>query len=433
MRINIQYVEQINYRQMFKLFKNKKINEKTEILQIGVGGFTASGKTLLIDAILSLFGGKGERPYYIPNRFNGRIHTQIFSNGKYESFENLQNLVQKKFEYSELFTEDKGIWNENMYEGTLDFCGKQVTLIFRNIPGEMFRYYYSANEGVKNISLNQHFRDFCAKENVDFKNLFKKLDEKGINDIRDKFFDEYLKKVEVSFNWTQKPKTHDNFYAYLFYRSSDSKIYCIKSSEKEETAMESDRENITYLKYEPIYCITQFDRIINKEKFLDFGISANINNKDGYNPSEGIKLWNKPLFQSSKKNIFLQGETPIENKDDIRTYFKRMNKLYNETLNNKVNVITDKDQWDHITNHFNGELSAYTCFLTSISFHKKEKIFYSFEDSNKKWIRSNFTNRTSFGVLEMMLHILGKSGFKLKNSKIPFTEEYPQIVKMINI
>jgi hypothetical protein len=444
--INKQYVKYLNNRNMFWKNKKKENDSEIKVIQIGVGGFISTGKTLLIDAMLSLF-VDDLSPHYLPIKFKGKLNSK-WNKLRYTDYDGLLDLVRRKIDQSDLKTSaENGIWDLNTYEGILDFCGKKIKLIIRNIPGEIFRWYF-ANANANINSLNRQFMGFCPKDG--YENLFKEYNAKEIagievddkdgqgnpvkkwkGGIRDAFFD-HIKKEKSGVEY-------DNFFAYLFFISSDFNIYCRSSIEMNEIEAEMEKErdeketcrnaandyilsrNRQGGKF--ILAITKFDRIINRERFF------NMDNRSSNNEKErNIMSWIRDNIISQINNDEHANERN-NGSDLLDLYWTRMQNLYRDALLNieQQEIINDKKNWKYLLEqigieNLNGSRrEPYSFFLTSTAYHNSADKFFDYtKEGECRWESMNIMRRSSMGVLEMMLHILHNSGFKLKESNIPF-------------
>jgi hypothetical protein len=451
--INKQYVKDLNNKIIFWKNKKKEKDSEIKVIQIGVGGFISTGKTLLIDAMLSLF-VDDIRPRYLPKKFKGKLNSKWDKLG-YTNYIGLLNLVRRKINQSDLKTPaEKGIWDLNTYEGILDFCGKKIRLIIRNIPGEIFGWYFADGDG---NSLNSQFMEFCSEDK--YKNLFKERNGEGMagkqnekttdpqgnlvdkweGGIRDNFFD-HIKKEKSGVEY-------DNFFAYLFFVSSDFNIYCRSSIEMNEIENEMKNEKKEKEEKEEktkcinaareyiltrenhhekfILAITKFDRIIDRDRFF------NIDNRSSNNEKErNIISWIRDNIISQINNDEHANERN-NGSDLLDLYWTRMQNLYQDALLNikEQKIINDKENWEYLLEQIGIEnldglqRDSYSFFLTSTAYHNSADKFFDYTAEGEcRWESRNIMRRSSMGVLEMMLHILHNSGFNLNESNIPFNK-----------
>jgi|GEM_PF-2402297 len=432
MSVNTTYLEALNKKDskinkiFFKMIK--LFTRKPDVIQIGVGGFSSSGKTVLIDAMFSFF-DKMHIPGYIPKNFKGGFYeeTEKDSNpfdGIYSDYDSLRSKVSRNFHKPNQETLDDGQWNTHTYYVHLSFCGKERLILTRNLPGEMFRIYFETQANTKDDkSLKMLFDDFI-KVNKNYRSiyrtLFKKANidsreevERKMTEIRDEFIKTLSdKNIKQGSDLTE---AKDNFFAFLFYVTSNFSIYCIKSKGRQgenTTASEKGKKEIENIYHgirgnkgsQFMICFTQFDLILNTDNKLPQPTNRNSQSRDS--------------------------------NDKLMEYWLSMSELYT-----KINTeIVNQDEWKKL-NDLVGE-TTYNLFTTSVAYNYSASKFYKFINSDENgannvddvWKEENNGRRTPIGVLELILYILKKSGFDLKKSGLPLpkTIEYNPVIKKIN-
>ena len=456
MEINTQYIEYLNdYIMLNRNTKKTMDTSNPEVLQIGVGGFTSCGKTLLYDAIVSLFGDL--TPYYLPMTFkreSGKISPVDTTKGKYSSYMEIQNKVQGKISQKDIKTPlENGTWNLNTYEGILNFCGQQKKIIIRDIPGEIFRDFYTSYEGfsvnASTKSFNEVFRDFCSNKSIStatFGKYFKENKQSDIEKLRDEFFD-YLKQYDSDVV-TRHQIQRDNFYAYLFFKTSDVNIYCLSFNNpggvlknqdgSDKTVQDSEQCRAAASQYlndadsssskQPVICFTQFDRIIDKDAFFKKGApetskkneKTTILKKKWY---EKFWLW---IWLQIKSLFDSEEEKTVKMTDELDFYWTRMEALYEDIMKTENHEFITKpaDLQTVIDHSYSRDILTHKPhFLTSTALHNEQKCFFEYEGTgNNVWTNHIIRQRRSMGVLEMMLYILKKNGFNLDKSSIPYSK-----------
>lgn len=453
MRINTQYIEHLNDFIMWnKKNKNAVDTSNLEVLQIGVGGFTSCGKTLLIDAIFSLF-SENSKPHYLPQNFGGRIVPLSTTLG-YDNHTVLQNFVRQKIDQAEIQTPlETGTWNLNMYEGALIFNNTVKSIILRNLPGELFLLYYTEEEGIDNKSLNEQFKEYIKRNPNDIKNLFKSGSKEKIESLRNSFFNNYLlekvgetdkltdkdiaeieatakankQKVKPLTIIRNKEKHYDNFFAYLYFYTSDHNIYCFDATKiysDEDKAANADKNFFSTdgeeKKENIIFCVTKFDKIIDRNQFF----------KTNHSTMDINWYWSLMEKIYSEINIKKDKEEISEDEEDLFKIMllKRVKNWLSKRMKNRKVVtqeaqeknevktpVVNRHDWERIAprigGHENISQGTINLFFTSTAFHNDKKYFFDYEsEATEKWTNHNILVRRSLGVLELMLHILKKNG-----------------------
>ena len=444
MNINTSYFQRLN-------ILKPKINQltsnivnlfrgKSDVIQIGIGGYSSSGKTVLIDAIFSIFDTM-VIPGYMPDNFTGMLLDASEEIPAYSGHNTLRSDVSINF-HTDHKTRDEGVWYENTYRAKLNFCSKKKILLVRNLPGEMFNVYYEAS-GNERKSLKTRFIDFIG-EHKEYKKLYKKLFkfeyakkdaeqkktiENKLIEIRDAFF----KNVGLA-NYINKdkiPTIEKNFFAFLFYLTSDYNVYCIRSKGMEEDEIKTANENIFSSNsgekdgQKFMICFTQFDRIFRSRELPQIDLLSE-NEKIG--KKKYMASLNELLGIKKEKNALLQ-ET------EITKYWLAMNSLYID-LEKKEQSIVNTSDWNAlkaITGNF-----RCSWFTTSVAYNLRERKFFDFENqdgnlSSDIWTLQNNNLRTPVGVLELILYILTKSGFKKSKWKLALPDEieFDKVIKKI--
>ncbi|MDR1652206.1 MAG: hypothetical protein LBS01_00890 [Prevotellaceae bacterium] len=365
-----------------------------EVIQIGVGGTTSCGKTVLIDAMFGILDVEMV-PDYLPNEpfKNNRslnCDNDIF-NGSYFTYEKLRKEVTNKF-HEDNQTQDDGSWNFKTYWANLKCKRKKRILLIRNLPGEMFDDYFSEAQGAAktntdtNIFLDGIFDNFLGC-NTKIKKVLSDIftlraygnkTKQKIDDIKTEFFD-YIeqtypsiynkRKTDFDVNTGSIPK---HFCAYLFYKSSQINVLCFKSS---NTTNIEKTQNTNMNNAKGIKCFTQFDTLLKNENSILFG-----NNKN------------------------------------YDKYAEIMSSIYSD-IKNKEDKIIDKNKWEN--KGIKEENNSF--YLASVNYYLSEDKFYYFlQDKTKtnKWDIPINCHRTSLGVFELVYYILSQCGIRLKKSKL---------------
>lgn len=444
---------------LFLKMKNifTKPDEALDVIQIGIGGYSSSGKTVLIDAIFSLF-SHIHIPGYMPRTFRGGFYATEKFQGAYGDFAILNGYVSNKF-HTDHATADRGTWNENTYCAKLSFCGKERNILIRNLPGGMFRLFFEQS-GNQNKSIKSLFNEFIAS-NKEYSKIYRDLysfqmKEKKLNtpaqielkiiEIRDAFINAKLSDGPQE----RIQNIRENFFAFFFYMTSDYNIYCIKSNGRTQTEIESDNENINRVHKNKedvgkfIICFTQFDRLL-LQKVLPVPMAET--------PQENIKRnrWQrvKDLFREaigkmpggkSKKGSY-------DRNNELIKYWLSTNELYRD-LNGDSSLYVNQGDWNDLRNFIGS--TTYKWFFTTVAYNFSQRRFFEFHNQGSAvlpsgnngtgghsahatnalitiptgvWTIANNNQRTPIGVLELMLYIFTKSGLKMKDSDLPLPKE----------
>ena len=445
MSINTTHLENLNindskankiFLKMASLF-----SKKSEVIQIGIGGYSSSGKTVLIDAIFSLF-DKGLVPGYLPKSFTGGLYSTERFKGSYKDYASLRAYVSNQF-HTDHATVDRGVWNENTHCAKLNFCNSERILLIRNLPGEMFRVYFEQDRANQNQSIKTLFREYI--ESVDtykkiYRNLFKfQLTEKESNtgstiqnkltDMREDFITNKLSHLPE----TSLVSVRNNFFAFIFYMTSDYNIYCIKSKGREENEIRTANENIIRANKDEkeasrfMICFTQFDRILKQKQLPP---SSAEYNATSLNVVGRLKKIVKDFLKDKeeKSNANHKG-------NELINYWLSMNALYKDIELEEPEFV-EKVEWDNLKN-ITGNMQ-YKWFTTSVGYNFSQKKFFEFSNQDNStstdiWTINNNNQRTPIGVLELMLYILTKSGLNRDNSHLPLPKEiqFNEVTKKI--
>lgn len=445
MHINTTYFERLN---AFKLKKDNMINQlikyfsgSSEVIQIGVGGYSSSGKTVLIDAIFSIFDKTGV-PGYIPDSFTGVLLDASDDIPAYSSHNNLRAEVGNNF-HTDHATRDEGFWWENTYHAKLSFCDKEKVLLIRNLPGEMFGIFY-AESGNERKSLKTRFVNFISQHR-EYKRVYKKLFrfefakddpeqyrkiEEMLLRIRDEFINTLTQQRLVTND--QIPEIENNFFAFLFYLTSDYKVYCIKSRGLEQEEIATANENIYNVASSTaesdrfIICFTQFDRIFTLRELPRLNL---LTDGDGITQRKG-------LWAAFLRNIGYTREHKVPVAEtNIARYWLSMNILYKDLDAADQHVVNTAD-WKALK-AITGRI-RYNWFSTSVAYNYEAGRFFEFQNqegnvSEDIWTWRNNGLRTPVGVLELILYILTKSGFNKNkwNLALPREIAFGEVIKKI--
>lgn len=172
-------------------------------------------------------------------------------------------------------------------------------------------------------------------------------------------------------------------------------------------------------------CFTQFDRIFRSRELPQIDLLSE-NEKIG--KKKYMASLNELLGIKKEKNALLQ-ET------EITKYWLAMNSLYID-LEKKEQSIVNTSDWNAlkaITGNF-----RCSWFTTSVAYNLRERKFFDFENqdgnlSSDIWTLQNNNLRTPVGVLELILYILTKSGFKKSKWKLALPDEieFDKVIKKI--
>jgi hypothetical protein len=418
---------------------NLKRSSDLPVIQIGVGGYSSSGKTVLIDAMFSFF-STVHIPPSIPENFGGLLLETTQFDGSYTHYTALRSSVSNRFHLSTNATVDTGEWDEHTYTGRLNFCGMEKILLVRNLPGEMFRLFFeqsgNQNKSVKTLFdefVNSHKKDREIKDRL-FK--FTLTDPKKNNtdyisrqmgQLRDAFIEAKLKERGNE----EVQNIRKNFYAFLFYISSDYNVYCIKSTGRSQGELRNDNENI-YLgagSLEDVsrfmICFTQIDRIMETDTLPPAELLPAPAGQSTFR-----KIW------ADRKNILLEQfglkkTNPVANENNGTTrYWTALAQLYNDVIKKQYRYI--KEDGISQLHNFIGQ-SRHKWFMTSVAYSYPRKKFLKFAEQgttinaveqpgrdtsgdSENWRLDNSNERTPIGVLELMLHILKKEKYDLGSS-----------------
>lgn len=425
MSVNIPYLSNLNKvtSQSKQKLSNMLsfISGKSDIIQIGVGGYSSSGKTVLIDAIFSLF-SDAAIPEYMPKTHVGTFLNASDRLSAYSTHSDLRADVSISF-HGDHATVDEGIWHENTHCAKLHFGNTEKILLIRNIPGEMFSDYF-AKLGNDNKSLKSRFQTFIA-ENKEYKKIYKKLFkfeiEKG-NPKQKELIEESITKLREAFFKSIKLETlvagegirtiQRNFFAFLFYMTSDYNVYCIKSKGLADEEIKIAADNIFRANSEKsefakfIICFTQFDRILNANTLPEINHSNN-----GELESPQINFWKRVKNSFAEKKQETINTTMIAD-TEIKRYWLTMNEYYSQIESNKFDLLNETD-WKNLKK-ITGNI-RYSWFYTSVAYNYSEKKFLGFQNQGTQtnvdvWSLQNNNERTPIGVLELLLYILRKNG-----------------------
>lgn len=365
---------------LLKWWKRKKT---PQVIQIGVGGYAGCGKTVLIDAIFATL-DKQNYPGYLPSGFINDITIDcsgdIFE-GKFKKYSELRNYVSSYFHQSKETPVEEGKFNSNTYWMKLKYKRKKFILLIRNLPGEMFNQYFSDSylSNLNGKSLNSAFNDFIT-QNKEYRNKYKHFfngNKSGEEISKFKIkFEEYLKTEykEIEKN-DSLSLCMDDFYAYVFYKSSNTIIRCVKAYTENETEIKVNNDMLekTDEMFNDFICITQFDRIMKVKYPFQFKISEN--------------TW--------------------------ETYATRMSEIYNDIEKKEYNIVDEeKLEASKPQNIFQT-----TPYFSSVAFRFDKDEFLGFENDSdlsfKQWNLRNNQYRTSLGVIELVSNILKKNNIEL--------------------
>ncbi len=421
-----------------------KSDRKLPVLQIGVGGFSTSGKTVLIDAMFMLF-DHTLKAGYMPKKVSGLFKVDKKFQQSYDSHSTLRRIVAGKFHEGK-GTQDAGKWNENTYAAKLRFCGKDIILLIRNLPGEIFNNYFTtpSDGGASVMSRLESFLQVNDKYSKIYRDIFRfdipgkknntmESIEKLLNEIRDKFIAKHLDFMVPTDRDTFRDK---HFYALMFYISSDYHIYCIKSGDTDDfdnngIFPENDDNSLrTYL-----FCYTQFDTLMKVDTLPEPSAAAT-------DLDSGFWASIRSIF--SKKKVTIPESR--RKKDKMLDYWLRMNQLYEDLENPDSNNI-NFDEWLTLRANTMGE-SEFRWFIATVAYNYSRQAFYQFEGqvaphpTRKVWRKGINNERTPLGVLELMLYILfswGKASnikkLKMRNSllSLPEIKQTEKVLEKISI
>ena len=455
MTINKIYLNNLNKKisisnKIKLIIKNIIMCNNKNVIQIGVGGYPSTGKTVLIDAMFSFF-DETQIPGFIPKEsISIKIYNKYIKEYKdYQHIDKLRRDISNNF-HKVKSTEDNGSWNFNTYYVTLrnkpeniiiglfkkllNIKSDNIIVIIRNLPGEMFKLYLNPINVENNYSICDYFEVFINEINDKDKKKFNsyinsfKLKPSKINieEIYTNFFEYLNNKVELD-NESDWEPIKNNFFAFLFYYTSNFNVYCIKANSFYlDNLDENNRNELENIKNTIIgfnnanrnilYCFTKFDLILKQDILID--------------------------------NTILKADTP---KDRIDKYWKLMSDL----IAQQERLITNINQQPpNITNQQRPEYIIDECFInsvqnifglqpniklftTSVAYNYSKFKFLNFDQNNfngeNYWVLTNNALRTSLGVLELTLHILHKAGLNMDNSGLPINNniDYSPVYKKI--
>ena len=438
-----------------KLLARWKRKKQVPVIQIGIGGYSSSGKTMLIDAMFGLFAHMF-RPNYMRNRpkKEGFFTDQDFR-ASYRSYAQLRDHVNQNL--TGKATADKGVWNENTHFGRLRFCSKEAIILIRNIPGELFSNFYDSKTFLNNQSIHELFTVFADRADKTWKSWFKEKKGKELENMRTTFFESLNGQFP---GHAEEINVHQtNFFAYLFYTSSDFNIYCIKSDVKYDVANTKEfTDNTTNLQILsdldvkednfPLYiCFTQMDKALNANTVPTFATTkaAEIIPIDTKVKKPGFfqGIWRTLVGQGPKKQ---HEEQPKKEKPtELMQYWQTMELLHRDFK---------KGRSTGLWNYFNTEQMLtlknlvndnhkFPVFISSVAYNSDNHCFFSFGTSENGttpagvWNIGNVSPRTPLGVLELVLNILKRSGYDLDRSRLDLTplrrdEKFQTIIEKID-
>lgn len=435
---------------------------KKEIIQIGVGGYSSSGKTLLIDAMMGLF-DSAWFPYYMPKRHA----IKLVPTGKppfcgaYQPYYKLRRDVSDRFHILSQ-TVDKGDWKENTYYARVTInknswfrvTKKKKILLIRNLPGEMFIQYFKPigatekspkdifdelldrNEAYK--SIYKDILNFQYSKNEEHiwqrtgkwlrrkwplkRRLKNRRLETGIRDVEEKI--EELKKAfldKIAVQGAEKVNLSKNFAAFLFYVSSDFNLYCLKSADISNDEIKNLNANIHPESPERFFvCFTQFDDVLSTPMLPV--IEADTHSQSSKNGTDRLS--------------------------DLDRYWLTMELIYRDFSEKKPPIYVNEEKWKGIQNIIKRVIS-YKWFVTSIAYHGVEEKFYKFEKKptahssdtpssqgvvgDGVWTQRDNWYRTSIGVLELMLHMFEQMGVEINNTKIKLDRKFNNVYKKVHV
>jgi hypothetical protein len=170
---NTPSVSQLWFKKIQEFFKNL-FSPEPEIIQIGVGGFTSAGKTVLMESMFRVF---EDCDYYTKSNNAGKLNRVRNKNlliSGYKDYSHLEKVGSMKF-YDPRPTSDNGIWTDNTYCTEISIGGKRKTVIMRDIPGEMVIEYLTIKDEL-NDKLKGIFDAFFRSSN-----LYKNDSNKALN------------------------------------------------------------------------------------------------------------------------------------------------------------------------------------------------------------------------------------------------------------
>lgn len=473
MSINKAYLDELGNQSLKTdkvLFKMKNLftkpDEDLDVIQIGIGGYSSSGKTVLIDAIFSLF-SHISIPGYMPKTFRGGFFETEKFKGTYKDFTSLRAYVSNKFHTAHA-TADRGTWNENTYCAKLSFCGKERNILIRNLPGGMFKLFFEQS-GNQNISIKSLFNEFIGSHE-EYRKIYRdlysfQLKEKANNtaaQIERKIIEIREAFIQSKLNDGAQERIQDireNFFAFFFYMTSDYNIYCIKSNGRTETEIESDNENINRANRNSedvgkfIICFTQFDRLM-LGKVLPTN-TFEITDETG-KKSRLRRLWNWCLESIGMDTGTKKRDYDPDN--ELIRYWLSTNELYRDLYCDTPQYV-NQTEWNEIRNFIGS--TSYKWFFTTVAYNFSQRRFFEFQSQGSTatlaasngsggqspvtgtalvsqpagvWTILNNNQRTPVGVLELMLHIFIKSGLKMKDSDLPLPKrlEFNSVISKVN-
>jgi hypothetical protein len=410
--------------------KSKNAKQSNEVIQIGIGGNPSSGKTLLMDAIFSIF-DKQRVPAYIPEDARHQLLGAKLNLPNYEEYDELRAKVANTIEAVSNTEDNETNWRQNTYVGKIRMGKKEKILLVRNLPGEMFNAYFLSKSN-NNKALFYKFRDFLSRNQNYMSQLasFYKLQltsddaEEFIKELKTEFLKEAFPEGSDKEHYQQ---AHKNFEAFTFYYKADFHIYCIKSFGRNSNEVRVDNINIGICsqeaedKFKFIICFTQFDKIVRGLPQIETS-----------NPKVSKGVFRNNLL-STKESRKLK--TPFNDKEEINNYWE-INAMLNDDIDKREFKFVEREQWLRLTGSIGGGI--YNTFCTSVALNWEQKIFLDFLNVNEKdkqdrteneilekkyWTLHNNGNRCCLSVLELLLYVLQESGLPTQDSQVPLPPE----------
>lgn len=437
---------------MAKQFFSRNKDMGADVIQIGVGGYISSGKTMLIDAMFSLFGNVN-RPEFMPEEAPGDMlgHAKVLLQ-YYKSQANLRSFIAVNIG-NDKKTKDSGKWDENTFCTKLKFCGKEKVLLVRNLPGEIFEIFYA--QDFDGHSIQELYTRFLFKheayEKIQ-KDLFKTPMPDKLEEIQQAFIYNYLDtELGRTIDEPTKKNLANYFYGFLFYLTSDYNIYCIKSTISGGKEAAAHLSNFQYFGPDVrrfFICYTQIDTIMKPRQS---GEPVRLPSFDDLSEEElvgkeDVKFTPKHMVDKVKRWLVnSDGQKRNKSEVPIMRYWQAMELLYEDFQQRGRGLkhrYFDEAKMEALRNVLNNH--TYTSYLTSVAYHYRSDTFRSFAQtgyvpsgggvsvlpaalqlptpsssgSDEEWNTLNLSMRTPIGVLEMMLNIFSQNGMDLDKSNL---------------
>ncbi|MDI9337663.1 MAG: hypothetical protein QM539_04465 [Alphaproteobacteria bacterium] len=429
------------------LFTYNLFKKPPTVLQIGVCGNPGSGKTVLIDAMFSIFAGGQAWKYKPINnylRFDGEEN--LFDGNSYIRSANLLTQINIQFP-GKHETTSRGIWYENTYFTNLTIQRKifgilpnnhNIVFLIRNIPGEAFQ---KLTKHINNKTIYDILKDFlapipliksidkisdCVYRESELSQLMYlniNIEEKDINHKNDddrvlvdnnfneiKEFNEKLSIIK-NFNEPEKIKALNNIIVNVNEKIVDFNNLTNGYRNLFNSNANIERSHILYrLKlYFRVYLWKKYNDTIDAILMTD--ISLYFFDFLYIITSSRTILCNE--YPENANDVFVSLNTLIADNRNFK-YIKCLTK-FDKAIEGRIlddfftDKLTDFETYCTQMNEFyeKNNIPGDYNFWTSVSFNGEENRFFNFGTNGKNnWNANNSHQRTSLGVFEMLMFIL---------------------------